>query len=122
MLTYRRRYLTNLHLVPLLDLLACDDSNPRSLAFQLNALREHVEGLPKPPGDEPSSPPERLALTISSQVRLADARLLAEQDARGARPALAAFLGPIARNLAALSVALGRVYFAHADGNGEKAP
>jgi uncharacterized circularly permuted ATP-grasp superfamily protein/uncharacterized alpha-E superfamily protein len=122
LLTYRRRYLTNLQLIPLLDLLACDDSNPRSLAFQLTALREHVEALPKPPGDEPSNPPERLALTISSQVRLADARLLAEENAQGARPALASFLGPIAGNLAALSVALGQVYFAHAAGASEQVP
>ncbi len=115
LLTYRRRYLTNLQIVPLFDLLACDEANPRSLAFQLHAVREHVEALPHASGEEPPHTPERLALTIFSQVRLADARLLAHEDASGSRPALAGFLGPIARDLAALSIALGQVYFAHGD-------
>jgi uncharacterized circularly permuted ATP-grasp superfamily protein/uncharacterized alpha-E superfamily protein len=119
LLTYRRRYLTNLQVVPVLDLLACDEANPRSLASQLHAVREHVESLPGASTEEPPHPPERLALTIFSQVRLADPRLLAHEDATGARPALADFLGPIARDLAALSTVLGQVYFAHGGSAGE---
>jgi uncharacterized alpha-E superfamily protein len=119
LLTYRRRYLTNLQLVPLLDLLACDDSNPRSLAFQLGAVREHVEAFPHASSEEPLNAPARLALTIFSQVRLADARQLARDDFSGSRHTLANFLGPIARDLSALSVALGQVYFAHGEVGGE---
>ena len=46
-MTYRYRYLTTLQLAPVLDLLLTDETNPRSVAFQLVALAEHVENLPR---------------------------------------------------------------------------
>ena len=42
-MTYRRRYLAALQTAPVLDLLLADETNPRSLAFQLSALADHVE-------------------------------------------------------------------------------
>ena len=45
-ITYRRRYGGELQAVPALDLLLTDETNPRSLAFQLVALDEHVAHLP----------------------------------------------------------------------------
>ena len=47
LMTYRSRYLTTLQAAPLLDLLVTDESNPRSMAFQLAALADHVENLPR---------------------------------------------------------------------------
>src|SRR6185369_12053422 len=40
-MTYRRRHFTAPQLAGVLDLLLRDDSNPRSLIFQVNLLREH---------------------------------------------------------------------------------
>ena len=37
-MTYRYRYLTTLQLAPVLDLLLADETNPRSVGFQLSAL------------------------------------------------------------------------------------
>jgi len=112
-LTYRRRYLTHLQPAPVLDLLVCDDANPRSLAFQLRVVREHVEALPRAGGEALPGAPERLALGLFSDARLVDVRQIAQEDAQGASPTLKDFLRTAARDLAALSEALGQVYFAH---------
>jgi uncharacterized alpha-E superfamily protein len=44
-MTYRRRYFTAPHLAGVLDLLLRDESNPRSLLFQINVLNEHLTAL-----------------------------------------------------------------------------
>ena len=45
-ITYRSRYMTGLALVPVRDLVALDPFNPRSLAFQVDRIREHLAVLP----------------------------------------------------------------------------
>ncbi len=45
LVAYRRRYRSDVDLDAVLDLLVRDDTNPRSLAFQLDRLREHVAAL-----------------------------------------------------------------------------
>ena len=45
-ITYRARYMTGLALVPVRDLVALDPFNPRSLAFQVDRIREHFAALP----------------------------------------------------------------------------
>jgi uncharacterized circularly permuted ATP-grasp superfamily protein/uncharacterized alpha-E superfamily protein len=47
LLTYRARYLSSLQIGPVVDLVLTDETNPRSLVFQVNALRDHVEQLPR---------------------------------------------------------------------------
>ena len=49
LVAYRRRYRTDPELDNVLDLLAADDTNPRSLQFQLDRLRELVLALPNRP-------------------------------------------------------------------------
>ena len=46
LLTYRARYLSALQAAPVVDLLLTDTSNPRSLAFQVDAISRHVAELP----------------------------------------------------------------------------
>jgi uncharacterized alpha-E superfamily protein len=114
LLIYRRRYLTNLQAIPVLDLLACDDTNPHGLAFQLRRIQSHVTDLPREPGGTPAaSPVERLALALSTKVGLADAHMLAQENEVGGHGALTEFLDSTTRELAALSDALGLEYFAH---------
>jgi uncharacterized alpha-E superfamily protein len=45
LVAYRRRYRSDVELDAVLELLLHDDSNPRSLAYQLDRLREHAAGL-----------------------------------------------------------------------------
>jgi len=47
-MTYRARYRTAFQLAPVLDLLIADESNPKSVAFQLHQLAEHAAHLPQP--------------------------------------------------------------------------
>jgi len=44
-MTYRRRFFTAPHLAGVLDLLLRDESNPRSLVFQINVLHQHAIAL-----------------------------------------------------------------------------
>ncbi len=114
LLIYRRRYLTNLQAVPVLDLLTCDENNPHGLAFQLQRIQHHIADLPREPGREPTARPvERLALALSTKVGLADAYTLAQDDGFGGHKILTQFLDDMTRELTALSDALGLEYFAH---------
>ncbi len=56
-MTYRRRYLANLQVAPVLDLLLIDETNPRSVIFQLRALVEHLAALPNPTPSAAPAPP-----------------------------------------------------------------
>ena len=46
-MTYRSRYLGVFQIVPFVDLLLLDDANPRSVAFQLAAIENHLRELPR---------------------------------------------------------------------------
>ena len=46
-LTYRRRYVTQLEVPAVADLLVADESNPRSAAFQVAVMEEHLAQLPR---------------------------------------------------------------------------
>lgn len=71
-MTYRARYRTVLQLAPVLDLLLVDESNPKSLAFQLSQLAIHVEDLPRRSDRRYSSAEERMVLEMLSSIRLLD--------------------------------------------------
>ncbi len=49
-MTYRSRYSVAPEWLPVLDLLVCDEANPRSLAFQLKGLVDYVEKLERAHG------------------------------------------------------------------------
>ncbi len=72
LMTYRSRYLSNLQVAPLLDLLVCDETNPRSIGYQLREIESHVNSLPKPDQYGVKSVEQTMALNLLSQVRLAD--------------------------------------------------
>lgn len=98
---YRRRYPAGLQLAPVLDLILCDESNPRSVAFQLARVDEHLAALP----DQKAlrSAEQRLCLALLTELRLLDVQNLD----------LAAFLASCEKRLPELSDALFRHYLAH---------
>jgi uncharacterized alpha-E superfamily protein len=109
-ITYRSRYLTSLQTDLMLDLLLVDEANPRSIAFQLARLREHVDLLPASQNAIRRPEEARTALSLLTAVQLADVRDLAAPDG-SLREAL---LGKLASGLADLSDLLTRAYFSHA--------
>jgi uncharacterized circularly permuted ATP-grasp superfamily protein/uncharacterized alpha-E superfamily protein len=110
-LTYRRRYLGALRAEAVLDLLVCDESNPRAVAARLANVTDDLARLPRPAAGH-LSPEERLALAASSAVRLADPDRLAVVVG-DERPALAGLLDHLNRDLPAVSDALSRQYLSH---------
>lgn len=106
--TYRSRYRTLVAEEPVCDLLVLDQTNPRSLAFQLHELHTHIENLPRVPGQAKLDEEQRIVLEALNRVRLADAATLAHGDR------LKNLLGGTAQNMLDLSDSLGRHYLAHA--------
>jgi uncharacterized circularly permuted ATP-grasp superfamily protein/uncharacterized alpha-E superfamily protein len=113
-MTYRRRYLAHLQPAPVVDLLLTDETNPRSVIFQLRGLIDHVEALPNSAGQGMRSPQLRVALAILAELQLADVEGISRADARGARPALGELLQRLAMQIPALSESLSSGYLSHA--------
>ena len=61
-MTYRRRYLATLQAAPVVDLLLTDETNPRSVLYQLRALIGHIEALPGDRTRRCARPQQRIAL------------------------------------------------------------
>ena len=71
-MTYRARYRTAFQLAPVLDLLLMDESNPKSMAFQLSQLAAHVEQLPREGDQQFAGPEGRMAVEMLTAVRSLD--------------------------------------------------
>jgi uncharacterized alpha-E superfamily protein len=113
-MTYRNRYLTNLQLPPVLDLLVTDETNPRSIAYQAAALNDHVEALPRGASQLLLASEQRVALALLTDLRLADVYALAKVDASGERTPLDLFLEHCAAHLRVLSDEITTHYLIHA--------
>jgi uncharacterized circularly permuted ATP-grasp superfamily protein/uncharacterized alpha-E superfamily protein len=113
-ITYRSRYLTSLQVDLVLDLLLVDEANPRSIAFQLARLREHIGELPGSKTSIRRPAEERMALSLLNTVQLIDVRELTRSGGRAAAEAREDLLGKLAADLGLLSEALTRAYFSHA--------
>jgi uncharacterized circularly permuted ATP-grasp superfamily protein/uncharacterized alpha-E superfamily protein len=113
-MTYRSRYLTTLQLAPVLDLLLTDESNPRSVAFQLVALAEHVAHLPRDLSRPMRSPEQRIMLATLTALQLADIHGLCQPDKDGTRKPVDRFLMRLSTQLRHLSESISHTYLIHA--------
>ncbi len=126
-LTYRSRYLAALQVAPVLDLLLVDETNPRSVGFQLTALAHLMNELPRDrSGAEASADPRtaewnRVA-ALAATVREADVDVLAALDCHGERSALTQVLETISTELPRVSDLLARQYFSPAETHRQLAP
>jgi len=128
--TYRRRYLATLQICPVVDLLLCDETNPRSTLFQLEALHAHLAHLPRS-SNTPRTPQQKLVLSMLTELRLADVADLCSGDGSGdgdgdgdgdatrdrerrPRTGLIDLLDRVRAQLPALSTSLSAAYFNHA--------
>ena len=113
-MTYRSRYLADLQVAAVLDLLLADETNPRSVAYQLAALVEHVEALPRDGAEPRLGEEQRLAATLHHDVRMADVTALAESYNLGNWEPLETLLEDIDGRLPRLSDAIYHRYLIHA--------
>jgi uncharacterized circularly permuted ATP-grasp superfamily protein/uncharacterized alpha-E superfamily protein len=121
-MTYRRRYLSSLQTTAVLDLLLADETNPRSLAFQLVRLADDIENLPQGTNSASRSPEQRIMLAALTALRLAEVEQLAETDGHGRRTHLEALLARLAADLPALSDSITRNYLSHLQASRHLAP
>lgn len=112
-MTYRNRYLGNLELSAVLDLVVIDESNPRSLASQLGIIHQHVEELPRDSSMAVLTIEQRTALSLYNWVRLADAFELAQVGPSAEYTSLNRLLGRMSDKLPTLSDALSARFLIH---------
>ncbi|WP_312861589.1 circularly permuted type 2 ATP-grasp protein [Segnochrobactrum spirostomi] len=72
-ITYRSRYVVAAARVPVVDLATLDPDNPRSIAFQVDAVARHLSELPEGDALREPSPPLRIALRLQAELRTASA-------------------------------------------------
>lgn len=113
-ITYRSRYLTSMQADLVLDLLLVDEANPRSVAYQLARVAEHIDQLPESKETTRRPPEARLALSILTAVQLAEVEELAKVDSNNHRSNLEVLLTRLAADLKLLGDKLTSSYFAHA--------
>lgn len=108
LLTYRARYLSTLQVAPVVDLLLTDTSNPRSVAFQVEALMEHFKRL-QVHGDVTRSRAERRLIALQSTLLTADIEQACAGDGSGLRQ----LLGDAATLFWQFSDEVGHTFFSH---------
>src|SRR5450432_1064120 len=101
-ITYRSRYLVGPLLAPVRDLVVLDPYNPRSVAFQVAALNDHIASLSTLKEGGLIERPRRLAVGLQATLTTAEAAAL---DSRT--------LFALEQDLLNLSDAIGSHYFPH---------
>ena len=95
-ISYRARYLVGLALKPVRDMVLLDPFNTRSLAFQVVTARDHLSRLPALLEDGMLEEPNRIVLTLASQVEIEDAGDLDEEKITDFEQALMRLSGAVA--------------------------
>jgi uncharacterized alpha-E superfamily protein len=72
-ITYRSRYLMGVALTPVRDMVLLDSFNPRSVAFQIERVAEHLENLPLLSEDGMLETPRRMIIQLSADIATAKA-------------------------------------------------
>ncbi len=101
-ITYRSRYLVGPLLAPIRDLVVLDTFNPRSAAFQIQALNDHVAALPSLKEYGLIEQPQRLAVAVQAMLATAQAEKLEVKT-----------LFALEQDLLSLAEAIGQHYFPH---------
>jgi uncharacterized circularly permuted ATP-grasp superfamily protein/uncharacterized alpha-E superfamily protein len=114
LMTYRSRYLATLQLAPVLDLLLTDETNPRSVAYQLVSIADHVDKLPRDRNLPLHTIEQRLAMSVLHMVRMIDVQALADMHSLGDCEPLDKLLRRLEKRLPELSEALSHKYLIHA--------
>ena len=101
-ITYRSRYLVGPLLAPVRDLVVLDPYNPRSVAFQVFALNDHIASLPTLKEGGLIERPQRLAVALQATLTTAEAASLDTKT-----------LFALEQDLLNLADAIGLHYFPH---------
>jgi uncharacterized alpha-E superfamily protein len=118
LITYRSRYKTEPQLPAVLDLVLADDSNPRSLVFQLAEMKAHMAVMPLEELGGHLSQAQRNLIAMHTDVILADVDKLASVISRhGRRNHLDRLLNRCEQGLDKLGDLITQTYFSHSVGH-----
>jgi uncharacterized alpha-E superfamily protein len=113
-MTYLSRYHSPPQLARVLDLLMADETNPRSVAFQIASIADHLNALAPTAADGLLGPDQKITTSLISQLRLADAFELSDTVSRfGTRILLDRLNKEVAKGTKELSNHITRQYFSH---------
>lgn len=113
LICYRQHYRNYLELPSFLELLLLDENNPRSLAYQMARIQEHLSKLPRERVAKRSSQEERLALEASSLLGLANLDDWLLVSASGGRVHLEQALSRLYSLIIGISDTVTAAYFQH---------
>ncbi|MBX3705565.1 MAG: circularly permuted type 2 ATP-grasp protein [Pseudomonadales bacterium] len=118
LITYRSRYKTEPQLPAVLDLVLADDTNPRSLVFQLGEMKNHMAVMPLEELDGHLSRKQRILIGMHTEITLADVDKLAGVTSRnGRRTHLNRLLNRCEQGLDTLTDLISQTYFSHSTGH-----
>jgi uncharacterized alpha-E superfamily protein len=112
-MTYQSRYVFGPDLARVLDLLLADETNPRSIAFQLSTLFQDVRALRAGQGAPRETAEMNLIMTVFSDVRLLDVDAIVQVNRPGRRTRLTARFEQLTKAMKELSSLLTRTYLSH---------
>ena len=114
-MTYRRRYFAEPQWPGVLDLLLSDESNPRSLGFQIAALAEHASHLPREAAPIGFEVPVAQIAGLRDVLRQTDWQALAEGPSEGLEESARKLLERCGSGLRSISDSITHLYFSHAE-------
>jgi uncharacterized alpha-E superfamily protein len=112
-MTYRSRYVAGPDAARVLDLLLADESNPRSIGFQLATLFQRVGSLRPQQNGAAIAAEVSLVTRAFSDLRLLDVDSLSRDADDGVRTQLVRQLNGFVRTMEELSSLLTRSFFTH---------
>jgi uncharacterized circularly permuted ATP-grasp superfamily protein/uncharacterized alpha-E superfamily protein len=112
-MTYSYRYRSAFQAAPTLDLLVLDASNPRAIAFQVDAVVRHAIELPMITEVQKRGWVRAISEDLYARIAAADAYVLAELNADRERSALIALLDDVENAMTRIGYALSEAYLQH---------
>ncbi|MCO8120299.1 circularly permuted type 2 ATP-grasp protein [Stieleria sp. TO1_6] len=114
-MTYRSRYMNLVRLAPVIDLIVTDETNPRSLRFQLDRVAALMDKLPSVEGPVGLDAIQRIVLDLQYRITTADPMKLSETSADGTLETLKTLLTKLADDLPVLGEAINARYLIHTE-------
>lgn len=113
LMTYRSRYLSLVQPAPTIDLLVTDESNPRSLRFQMQDIEQVLLELPTSAAQVGLGEDERIASDLMRRLLVADVATLSRCGPDRSRGALAELLDVVCTAMPRLANAIEARYLIH---------
>lgn len=114
-ITYRSRYFAELRFAQSMDLILVDETNPRSLLFQMMAVQRHLDALPRLQDNPFPRKDQALTIQAVTDLRLLDFAAIARDPAGAERERLMALLARMRQDLPVITDCLTRAWLSHAE-------